>query len=121
MNRGNFIMSDKIQSSYRSSKNFYDAVITHKTWWSKIYSEIIWKGADNNIIARKLLDRVPDNFGGKILDVPLWFVLLNPVVFLLVGLALRAIKRDWFYDLPSIIMPSLGISMFGVIGIVNLI
>ncbi len=56
-----------------------------------------------------------------LLDVPTYFVLLNPVVFLFVGLALRAIKRDWFYDLPSIIMPSLGIGMFGVVGIVNLI
>ncbi len=55
------------------------------------------------------------------LDVPTYFVLLNPIVFLFVGLAFRAIKRDWFYDLPSIIMPSLGIGMFGVIGIVNLI
>ncbi len=55
------------------------------------------------------------------LDVPTYFVLLNPIVFLFVGLALRAIKREWFYDLPSIIMPSLGLSMFGVIGIANLI
>ncbi len=54
-------------------------------------------------------------------NVPMWFVLLNPVVFLIVGVVLRKIKRDWFYDLPSICMPSLGIGMFGVIGIVNLL
>ncbi len=56
-----------------------------------------------------------------LLAVPTWFVLLNPLVFLLVGLMLKKIKRDWFYELPSICMPSLGLGMFGVIGIVNLI
>ena len=55
------------------------------------------------------------------IDVPLWCVLLNPVVFQLVGLLLRAIKRDWFYDLPSICAASLGLASIGVIGLINLI
>lgn len=55
-----------------------------------------------------------------VLAVPKWFVLLNPFVFLLVGVCFRKIKPDWFYDLPGIIMPSLGMRMFGVIGLVNL-
>ena len=55
-----------------------------------------------------------------ILAVPKWFVLLNPFVFLLVGVCFRKIKPDWFYDLPGIIMPSLGMGMFGVIGLVSL-
>ncbi len=63
-------MADKIQNSYRSTTNIYDVVITHKTWWSKLYREIVWKGADNNIIAERLLNRFPNDFKGKILDVP---------------------------------------------------
>ncbi len=63
-------MPDKIQNSYKSSKNFYDVFITHKTWWSKLYAKIVWKGADNNVIAQKLLDKIPTEFEGKILDVP---------------------------------------------------
>lgn len=55
-----------------------------------------------------------------ILAVPKWFVLLNPFVFLLVGVCFRKIKPNWFYDLPGIIMPSLGMGMFGVIGLVSL-
>jgi hypothetical protein len=55
------------------------------------------------------------------LAVPRWFVLLNPFVFLIIGIALRKIKNDWFYDLPGIILPSLGMGMFGLIGIVNLL
>ncbi len=63
-------MADKIQNSYKSSKNIYDVIITHKTWWSKIYRNIVWNGADNNTIAKKLLSKIPDDFSGKILDVP---------------------------------------------------
>ncbi len=63
-------MADKIQSSYKSSKSFYDIIITHSTWWSKLYSKIVWKGADNNIIAKKLLDGIPNEYTGKILEVP---------------------------------------------------
>lgn len=56
-----------------------------------------------------------------ILSVPKWFVLLNPFVFLLVGMGLRKLKPDLFYDLPGIILPSLGMGMYGLIGIVNLL
>lgn len=56
-----------------------------------------------------------------ILSVPKWFVLLNPFTFLLVGMGLRRLKPDLFYDLPGIILPSLGMGMFGLIGIVNLL
>lgn len=55
------------------------------------------------------------------LNVPGWFVLLNPFVFLIVGMGLRKMKPQWFYDLPGIILPSLGMGMFGLIGIVNLL
>ena len=47
-----------------------------------------------------------------ILSVPKWFVLLNPFVFLLVGVGLRKLKPDLFYDLPGIILPSLGMGMY---------
>ena len=55
------------------------------------------------------------------LDVSKWCALLNSIVFLLIGVTLRKIKKEWFNDLPGIIMPSLGLSMIGVIGILNLL
>lgn len=55
------------------------------------------------------------------LAVPKWFALLNSLVFLVIGVALRKLKKEWFYDLPGIIMPSLGLAMLGLIGIVNLL
>lgn len=54
------------------------------------------------------------------LDVPKWFVLLNSIVFMIVGITFRKIDPKRFQDLPGIIMPSMGLSMLGLIGIVNL-
>ena len=55
------------------------------------------------------------------LDVPEICVLLNPIVFLIIGMTCRKIDPVKFQDLPGIIMPSLGLSMFGLIGILNCI
>ena len=55
------------------------------------------------------------------LSVPKWFVLLKPVIFLIIGVVLRKIKPDKFYDLPGIIMPSLGLGMLGLIAAVSAI
>ena len=52
------------------------------------------------------------------LGVPRWMTLLNSIVFLLIGMLFRKINPDKFQDLPGIIMPSLGLAMIGVIGIV---
>ncbi len=56
-----------------------------------------------------------------VLDVPKICVLLNPVVFLIFGLGCRKIDPVRFQDLPGIIMPSLGLAMFGLIGMLNLL
>lgn len=53
------------------------------------------------------------------LNVPKWMALLNSVVFLIIGVLFRKINPDKFQDLPGVIMPSLGLSMIGVIGIVS--
>lgn len=55
------------------------------------------------------------------LDVPIICVVLNPIIFLIIGVTCRKIDPVRFQDLPGIIMPSLGLSMFGLIGILNLI
>lgn len=52
------------------------------------------------------------------LGVPRWMALLNSIVFLLIGMLFRKINPEKFQDLPGIIMPSLGLAMIGVIGIV---
>lgn len=55
------------------------------------------------------------------LDVPMWFVILNPLVFLIIGVLFRAVNKEVFQDLPGIVMPSLGLGMLGLVGIVNML
>ena len=55
------------------------------------------------------------------LGVPKWMASLNSIVFLIIGVLFRKINPDKFQDLPGIIMPSLGLAMIGVIGIVAFI
>lgn len=63
-------MSDKIKESYKQSKNIYDDALTQGKWWSKLYIKFFWGGVDDNDIAREVLKYIPDDFGGRLLDVP---------------------------------------------------
>ena len=63
-------MSDKIQKSYRQTRNIYDDVLTRSKWWSRLYMDVFWGGIDDNKIAAKTLSYIPDDFTGKLLDVP---------------------------------------------------
>lgn len=55
------------------------------------------------------------------LAVPMWCVILNPLVFLIIGVALRRVCNKLFYELPGIIMPSMGIAMYGVLCLIALL
>ncbi|MFI3175202.1 MAG: DUF6796 family protein [Bacillota bacterium] len=55
------------------------------------------------------------------LFVPLWCVCLNPLCFSVIGVLLRKIFPKYCYELPGICMPSLGLSMFGVITLIHLL
>ena len=63
-------MADKIKKSYKFSKRFYDDAIPQGKWWSKLYFKLLWGGVDDNEIARRVLSWIPDDFLGKLLDVP---------------------------------------------------
>ena len=64
------MMADKIKTSYKFSKSFYDDAITQGKWWSKLYFKLLWGGIDDNEIARRVLSWIPDDFKGRLLDVP---------------------------------------------------
>lgn len=55
-----------------------------------------------------------------VIELPLWTMLLNPVVFQSAGLLLRATKCKLFIDAPSICAASLGLSMYGVLALMML-
>lgn len=49
----------------------------------------------------------------KKLPLPRWFIVLNPLVFLIIGMCFRLINPVIFADLPGIVMPSLGLGAIG--------
>lgn len=55
-----------------------------------------------------------------VLPLPLWCVLLNPVVIQIVGLLLRATRIKLFIDAPSCCAASLGLAMYGVLALMLL-
>lgn len=63
-------MPNNIKKAYKSSKNIYDDVLTQKRLWTKLYNVIFWGGVDNLEISTKLLNIIPKNFSGLLLDVP---------------------------------------------------
>lgn len=52
-----------------------------------------------------------------VLPLPLWCVLLNPAVFQIIGLLLRATKLKVFIDAPSCCAASLGLAAYGVLAL----
>ena len=63
-------MADNIKKAYAASKNIYDDTLTQSKWWSKAYINFFWGGIDDNEIARFVLDMIPPDFDGSLLDVP---------------------------------------------------
>ena len=52
-----------------------------------------------------------------ILPLPLWCVLLNPLVIQIIGLMFRATRIKLFIDAPSCCAASLGLAMYGVLAL----
>lgn len=52
-----------------------------------------------------------------IIELPLWSMILNPLVFQLIGLLLRATRLKIFIDAPSCCAASLGLAMYGVLAL----
>lgn len=53
------------------------------------------------------------------LSISPFFILLTPLCLMIVGVTLRKLKYDWFFDLPGIIMPSIGLGMIGLMAVLN--
>lgn len=62
--------SQKIQGAYKASKNIYDHTLTQEKWWARLYIRFFWGGVDDFAIARRVLDMLPRDFAGRLLDVP---------------------------------------------------
>ena len=63
-------VTNRIKSAYHTSKNIYDDVLTQGSVFSRLYIRFFWSGTDDNEIAEKVLSYIPDDFDGRLLDVP---------------------------------------------------
>lgn len=61
---------NSIKNAYKLSRNIYDDVLTQNGFWWKLYNFIFWGGVDDVAISKYILDKIPKDFSGKILDVP---------------------------------------------------
>lgn len=57
------------KNAYTRITQCYDDVLTARKWWSWVYMRLIWRTNDNKI-ADEVLNMIPNNLQGKILDVP---------------------------------------------------
>jgi len=55
-----------------------------------------------------------------IIPLPLWCLILNPIVIQLIGILLRATKLDIFIDAPSCCAASIGLACYGVLALMVL-
>ena len=62
--------SEKIKGAYKTSKNIYDDALAQKKWWSKLYISLFWGGIDDFKLAQNVLNAIPADFNGRLLDVP---------------------------------------------------
>lgn len=61
--------TSKITGAYKQSENIYDDVLTRGKWWSRLYIDFFW-GVSDIALSELILSWIPDDFSGRLLDVP---------------------------------------------------
>lgn len=61
---------NNIKKAYKRSQNIYDDTLTRKKLWSRLYIRFFWDNTDDLRIAERVLSCIPDDFSGRLLDVP---------------------------------------------------
>ncbi len=59
----------RIEDSYRKAAGHYDGMLGVSAWWSKLFCRLVW-GFEDTAYTVRLLSRLPDDFAGSLLDVP---------------------------------------------------
>ena len=64
---------DKEKKEKRTKKKqpvFYEDFLLKKSWKQKRYRKLLWGGVEIDDVVQKLLSYIPENFHGRLLDVP---------------------------------------------------
>ena len=72
---------EAIRGAYRltGGSNFYDGMITCSTFSGKAVCRLVWdmNKAENDAYLEKAMAGIPENFSGKLLEVPVWTGILT--------------------------------------------
>lgn len=60
---------EKLKKSYKKWSKRYDKFATYGTWWIRLYSKLFW-GITTAEYAEKAVSRLPGDFDGTLLDIP---------------------------------------------------
>ena len=77
---------DQIRNAYRTiggQASFYDGMMTYSTWLGKAICRIVWNmdGEKNAAYLEKALSGIPEDFSGKLLEVPVGTGVLTMPVY----------------------------------------
>ena len=77
---------DQIRDAYKTTggqASFYDGMMTYSTWLGKAICRIVWNmdGEKNAAYLEKALSGIPENFSGKLLEVPVGTGVLTMPVY----------------------------------------
>jgi ubiquinone/menaquinone biosynthesis C-methylase UbiE len=61
----------KVQKAYDKNSKLYNKMLGGKTLWAKGFQKAVWGfGLSGNALERAVVDFLPDDFNGKLLDIP---------------------------------------------------
>lgn len=60
---------EEVHNSYHRGAKSYDNLLSTQSLWAKLACKLVW-GFPDTAYAGKLLDRIPNDFHGKLLDIP---------------------------------------------------
>jgi ubiquinone/menaquinone biosynthesis C-methylase UbiE len=60
---------ERVRSQYDKLAGGYDRLLATQSWWSKLFCKVVW-GFPDTAYTEGLLARLPDDFAGDLLDVP---------------------------------------------------
>ena len=77
---------DQIRDAYKTTggqASFYDGMMTYSTWLGKAICRIVWNmdGEKNAAYLEKALSGIPEDFSGKLLEVPVGTGVLTMLVY----------------------------------------
>jgi ubiquinone/menaquinone biosynthesis C-methylase UbiE len=71
---------ERVRAQYDKLSGAYDDVLAAQTWWARLACKVVW-GFPDTAYTERLLEYLPDDFSGRLLDVPVGTGLFTSVKY----------------------------------------